>query len=53
MVEIIGLVMIGTLIWLLAWPMAGESDAEQRRIASVGEFTKSTAVNLTPIKRAA
>jgi hypothetical protein len=53
MVEIIGLVMIGTLIWLLALAMAGESDAEQRRIASAGEVTKSAAAELTPFKRAA
>jgi hypothetical protein len=43
MIEIIGLVMMGTLIWLLAWAMAGESDAEQCRIASIGESPESTA----------
>lgn len=31
MVEIIGLVTIGALVWVLAWSMAGESAAEQRR----------------------
>jgi hypothetical protein len=53
MVEIIGLVMIGTLIWLLSWALAGESDAERRRIASVGKITGSAAVDLTPTRRAA
>jgi hypothetical protein len=53
MVEIIGLVTMGTLIWLLAWAMAGESDAEQRRSASVGTINNSTAAELTPTRRAA
>ena len=36
MVEIIGLVTISALVWVLAWSMAGESDAERRRIGSAG-----------------
>lgn len=31
MVEIIGLITISSLVWLLAWFMAGESDAERRK----------------------
>ncbi|HSN05669.1 hypothetical protein ACO9S2_13120 [Nitrospira sp. NS4] len=31
MVEIIGLTTISALVWLLAWSMAGESDAERKR----------------------
>jgi hypothetical protein len=53
MVEIIGLVMIGLLIWLLSWAMARESDAERRRIVSVGKVTESAGVDLTPTRRAA
>lgn len=34
MVEIIGLVTIGSLVWLLAWAMAVESEAERRRTSS-------------------
>ena len=33
MVEIIGLVMMGALVWLLAWSMAGESESEKRRVS--------------------
>lgn len=33
MVEIIGLVIMGALVWLLAWSMAGEIDSEKRRIS--------------------
>jgi hypothetical protein len=32
MVAIIGLVMMGALVWLIAWSMAGESESEKRRI---------------------
>jgi len=53
MVEIIGLGMIGTLIWLLSWAMAGESNAEQRRIASAAKTNHSTAPDLTPTRQAA
>lgn len=31
MVEIIGLITISSLVWLLTWSMAGESDAERRK----------------------
>lgn len=31
MVEIIGLVTMGALVWVLAWSLGGESDAERRR----------------------
>ena len=37
MVEIIGLATMVALIWLLDWSMAGESDAERRRLAASGE----------------
>jgi hypothetical protein len=37
MVEIIGLVTMVALIWLLDWSMAGESDAERRRLQAAGE----------------
>ncbi len=53
MVEIIGLGMIGTLIWLLSWAMAGESKAEERRIASAAKMNQSTATDLTPTRQAA
>ena len=32
MVAIIGLVIMGALVWLIAWSMAGESESEKRRI---------------------
>ena len=32
MVEIIGLVTMGMLVWLIAWSMAGESASEKRRL---------------------
>ena len=37
MVEIIGLATMVALIWLLDWSMAGESDAERRRLTASGE----------------
>jgi hypothetical protein len=37
MVEIIGLGTMAALIWLLDWSMAGESDAERRRLTASGE----------------
>lgn len=37
MVEIIGLTTMAALIWLLDWSMAGESEAERRRLAASGE----------------
>lgn len=30
MVELIGLITISALVWLLAWSLAGESNAERR-----------------------
>jgi hypothetical protein len=52
-VEIIGLGTIGTLNWLLNWAMAGESNAEQRRIASAAKINQSTGTELTPTRQAA
>jgi hypothetical protein len=37
MVEIIGLVTMGALVWLLAWSMAGESESEKRRASQPGD----------------
>lgn len=34
MVEIIGLVTLGALVWLLAWTMSTESDSERRKKVS-------------------
>jgi hypothetical protein len=53
MVAIIGLVMIGVLISLLSWALAGEIDAERRRISSVDTITESPAADLTPTRQAA
>jgi hypothetical protein len=55
MVEIIGLVTIGALVWLLAWAMAGECDAERRRTSSgVGGTQSGTdARSVMPKSRAA
>jgi hypothetical protein len=55
MVEIIGLGTMGALIWLLAWSMAGESEAEKRRLAGIGDSSPSakTVVSGTPTKQAA
>jgi hypothetical protein len=33
-VEIIGVATMISLVWLIAWSMAGESESERRRIAS-------------------
>lgn len=44
MVEIIGLVTIGSLVWLLAWAMAVESEAERRRTSSGVASAQSGAV---------
>jgi len=35
MVILIGLVTIGALVWLLAWSLTGESDAEHRHMAEM------------------
>jgi hypothetical protein len=41
MVEIIGLVMMGVLIGLLAWSMAALCESEKRRIAASRESGRS------------
>lgn len=38
MVELIGLVTMGALVWVLHGSMANESDAERRRLARPGAF---------------
>lgn len=43
MIEIIGLGMIGALVWVLAWVMAADCDAERRRRASIGDTPQSEA----------
>lgn len=55
MVEVIGLVTIGALVWLLAWSLAGESDAERRRVALTSGRTWLGLVTekVTPIGQAA
>lgn len=50
MVEIIGLVTMGALIWLLAWSMAGESEAEKRRISGVGDGSPSSKAVISEIR---
>lgn len=55
MVEIIGLLTIGSLIGLLVWSMAGESESEKRRVSKIGTRSPSakTIVNETRTKQAA
>ena len=53
MVEIIGLVTMSTLVWLLARSMAGEIDAEQRRVAPADGVTNPAVVGQMSICRAA
>ncbi len=55
MVEIIGLVTMGALIWLLSWSMAGESESEKRRISGVRDTSPSSQAiqNGTRTKQAA
>jgi len=55
MVEIIGFVTIGVLVLVLAWALAGESDAERRRITSLSGRAPYEKVSLPgkPQKRAA
>jgi hypothetical protein len=55
MVEIIGLGTMGALVWLIAWSMVGESEAEKRRISMSRESGRSTEVGAsgTRIKHAA
>jgi len=44
MVILIGLVTIGALVWLLAWSLTGESDAEHRHMAEMKGPSGSGAV---------
>ena len=55
MVEVIGFMTIGGLVWLLAWSLAGESDAERRRVSSTAGVARSIepSEKALPIKRAA
>lgn len=55
MVEIIGLVTMGALVRLLAWSLAGESDAERRRVASMSGCVRlgPVAEKAAPIRQAA
>lgn len=55
MVEIIGLVTMVALVWLLAWPMAGESESERRRISTSRESGRhaETAASPTGTRHAA
>jgi hypothetical protein len=55
MVEIIGLVTIGGLVWLLAWSLAGESDAERRKLISIARDSRlgQTAKSFPHIRKAA
>ena len=41
MIEIIGLGMISAFVWVLAWVMAADCDAERRRRASIGDTPQS------------
>lgn len=55
MVEIIGLVTMGALVWLIAWSMAGESESEKRRVEMSRETSRSAEPNVrdSQIRRAA
>lgn len=44
MVILIGIVTISALVWLLAWSLAGESNAERRHIAEIKGWSGSGAV---------
>ena len=44
MVEIIGLVTMGALVWLIAWSMGRESESEKRRMSTPHETGRSTEV---------
>jgi hypothetical protein len=41
MIEIIGPVTVGALVWLIAWSMAGECESEKRRMAASRENGRS------------
>ena len=51
MVEIIGLVTMGALVWLIAWSMANVSDAERRRLSASAE-SRWPAVSVSSSDRA-
>ena len=51
MVEIIGLVTVGALVWLIAWSMANESEAERRRLSALAE-SRWSAVSVSSPERA-
>ena len=55
MVAIIGLVIMGALVWLIAWSMAGESEAEKRRILMSRQNDRfaETLMSQTQIRHAA
>ena len=55
MVAIIGLVIMGALVWLIAWSMAGESDSEKRRILMSRQNDRfaETLMSQTQIRHAA
>lgn len=55
MVILIGLVTIGALVWLVAWSLAGESDAEHRHRAEIKgpSETKRPSDVRVPFRRAA
>ena len=55
MVEVIGFMTIGGLVWLIAWSLAGESDAERRRVSSTAGVARSIepSEEAMPIRRAA
>jgi hypothetical protein len=54
-VEIIGVGTMIALVWLIAWSMAGESESERRRIASLPDSGHSfeTASGETRVRHAA
>ncbi|WP_455388073.1 hypothetical protein [Petrachloros mirabilis] len=51
MVEIIGLVTITALVRVLAWSMAGESDAERRRCAMIRDNAQSGHVTDSVVRK--
>lgn len=55
MVEIIGLVTMGALVWLIAWSMGNESEAERRRVSTSAEpeWSAASASNGERIRQAA
>jgi len=51
MVEIIGLGTMSALVWLLAWSMANESQAEQRRMPKPSEKPRSSDTRVSRPKK--